>query len=63
MGIVKIVGIVALLVFLAAFIGRAVIVWFCDSSTIIDKVRATLGYVTTGAMTIAAVCGIIRLFA
>lgn len=62
MGIVKVVGIIALVVFLVAYIGDKVMEWISTSS-VCDKICQILEYVECGAMTIALVCGIIHLFA
>ncbi len=62
MEIVKIIGIIALIVFLVAYIGTKVISWFALSGEIVNKIEEILEYVSTGSLTIGAVCGIIYLF-
>ena len=62
MRIIKIIGIIAIIVFLVAYIGNKAISWFADPGSTLDKIRQILGYAATGAFTIAASCGIISLF-
>ena len=63
MEIVKIIGIIALVVFLVACIGHRCIKWFCFCGDNWDKVEQILEYVETGSLTLGSVCGIIHLFA
>lgn len=63
MEIVKIIGIIALIVFLVAYIGTKVISWFVLSGEVVNKIEEILEYVETASLTIGAVCGIIHLFA
>lgn len=63
MEIVKIIGIIALIVFLVADIGTKVISWLVSSEKVVDKVGEILEYVSSGSLTIGVVCGIIHLFA
>lgn len=63
MEIVKIIGIIALIIFLVAYIGTKVISSFVLSGEVVNKVEEILEYVSSGSLTIGAVCGIINLFA
>lgn len=63
MEIVKIIGIAAILVFLVAYIGEKTISWFVRPGSSLEKIDKILGYVATGAFSIASACGIIHLFA
>ena len=63
MEIVKIIGIIALIIFLVAYIGTKVISWLVSSEKVVDKVGEILEYVSSGSLTIGVVCGIIHLFA
>lgn len=63
MEIVKIIGIIALIIFLVAYIGTKVISWFVLSGEVVNKVEEILEYVSSASLTIGAACGIIHLFA
>lgn len=63
MEIVKIIGIVAIIVFLVAYIGDKTISWFVNPGSTMEKIDQILGYVATGAFSVASACGIIHLFA
>ena len=63
MEIVKIIGIIALIVFLVAYIGTKVISWFVLSGDVVNKVEEILEYVSSVSLIIGAACGIIHLFA
>lgn len=63
MEIVKIIGIIALIIFLVSYIGTKVISWFVLSGEVVNKVEEILEYVSSGSLTIGVVCGIIHLFA
>ena len=63
MGIVKIIGIIAILIFLVAYIGDRTITWFVKPGSILVKVVEILDYVATGTFYLASACGIIYLFA
>lgn len=60
MELVRIIGIIAMLFFLVAYIGGKVIGWF-TSGEIVDRIVSILVSVSTGALTIGTVCGIIHL--
>lgn len=62
MRIIKIIGIIAIIAFLVAYIGEKAIGWFSDPGSTMDKIRQILGYVATGAFSIGATCGVISLF-
>ena len=62
MEIVKIIGIIALVIFLVAYIGDKTIAWFVKPGTIVEKIDAICGYVASGAFAIGTACGIIYLF-
>lgn len=61
MEFVKITGIVALIIFLVAYVGDKTISWFVNPTT--EKIDEILGYIATGTFGLAAACGIIHLFA
>lgn len=62
MVIAQITGIIALIVFLLAYIGKTVVTWFTNPSDLTDKIINICEYIATGALTLGAVCGIITLF-
>ena len=62
MQIVKVIGIIAIIVFLVAYIGEKAISWFAEPGDIINTIVRILGYIATGAFSIGASCGIISLF-
>lgn len=63
MEFVKIVGIIALVVFLVAAIGHKCIKWFIPTGDVWNRVEEILEYVEVGSLTLGSVCGIIHLFA
>lgn len=64
MEFVKITGIVALIIFLVAYVGDKTISWFVNSGNpTTEKIDGILGYIATGTFGLAAACGIIHLFA
>lgn len=63
MGIVKTIGIIAVIVFLVAYLGEKTLNWFVKPGSTTEKIDQLLGYVATGAFALAAACGIISLFA
>ena len=63
MELIKIIGIIAIIVFLVAYIGNRAISWFVVPGTTLEKVEDILSFVATGGLAIAASCGIIHLFA
>lgn len=60
---IKIIGIIALVIFVVAVIAKKAFGWFVSPGKVLDKAMEILGYVITGSLTIAASCGIICLFA
>ena len=63
MEFVKIVGIIALVVFLVAYVGHRCIKWFVSCGDKWDRIEEILEYIEVGSLTLGAVCGIIHLFA
>jgi hypothetical protein len=63
MEIVKIIGIIALILFVVAVIAKKAVILFVETGATQDKIVEILGYVITGSFTIAASCGLINLFA
>lgn len=63
MELVKIIGIVAIIVFLVSYIGDKTLSWFVKPGSVTEKIDQILGYVSNGAFAIASACGIIHLFA
>ena len=66
MEIVKIIGIIALIISLVAYLGTKctkIISWFVLSKEVMKKVEEILEFVFSTSLTIGAVCGIVHLFA
>ena len=63
MEFVKIVGIIALVVFLVAYVGHRCIKWFVSCGDKWDRIEEILEYIEVGSLTLGAVCVIIHLFA
>lgn len=63
MEVIRFIGVIASIIFLIAYIASKVIIWFAHPGSTLEKVSKILEYVTTGAWSIAAACGIIHLFA
>lgn len=63
MEIVKTIGIIAILIFLVAYLGEKTLGWFAKPGSTTEKIDQILGYVSTGAFALASACGIISLFA
>lgn len=60
---IKIVGLIALILFLFAYIGNKAITWLVLPDARIAKVEKILQYVASGSLTVAAACGMIHLLA
>ena len=60
---IKIIGIIALILFVVAVIAKKAVIWFVDPGETQDKILQIIGYVITGSFTIAASCGLLHLFA
>ena len=63
MEIVKTIGIIAIILFLVAYVGEKTLGWFANPGSTTEKIDQILGYVSTGAFALASACGIIALFA
>lgn len=63
MGAIRIIGIIALVIFLIAIIGKYTIKWFATKWEKRDKAVSILGYVATASLVATAACGIVYLFA
>jgi hypothetical protein len=62
MNTIKILGIVACIVFLAAYIADRTLLWFVKPGSKAEKIDELLEYISTGAFALAGALGIINLF-
>ena len=58
----QIIGIIAICIFLVAYIGCKAIDWFVSPGSIKDKIVDILSYVASGSLAVAATLGVICLF-
>lgn len=62
MELVKVIGIIALIVFLVAYIGDMTTSWFIHNEETLKKVDQILDCIAFGGITVALACGLIHLF-
>lgn len=59
---IKIIGIIAFAIAIAAFIARCAIKWFAPKWEYRDKAMNILKHVATASLVVTAACGIVYLF-
>ena len=61
MGTIKVIGIIAIIILVVAYLGEKVLTWFIEPSDTTDKIEDILGSVALAALVVGVACGLLCL--